>query len=344
MKNFIQKYTGFLRNIRLLHYFYNILHRKGLKHNKHLYPYFEIKKSVYSSISSKDFRGKKGKSPWLDNVLSEKDIQSHPSFGIFPKEIETQLLQWNKNGSIIWNNFLDEETVDSINKEIDELLDAKKVGFNYTDKKIFNAYRASYTIRKVIKDKRLLQLFSFILEKKVIPFQCINFIKGSEQHAHSDSIHMSTFPKGNMIAAWFALEDIGPEQGPISYYEGSHLLPYLTNADYDNSSNTFMTDGHANKKYEQKTAQLIEANHLQKKILLAKKGDLFIWHANLIHGGEAQLNKERTRKSMVAHYFAQGVIAYHEISERPAIFDTELIGEVEEDFYKGQQNLFDLNM
>jgi hypothetical protein len=26
-----------------------------------------------------------------------------------------------------------------------------------------------------------------------------------------------------------------------------------------------------------------------------------------------------TRKSMVAHYFAEGVICYHEISQRPAL-------------------------
>ena len=61
MIKIIQKYTGFFRNIRVLHYIYNLLHRKGLKHNKHLYPYFEISNSVYSSISHKNFIGKKAK-------------------------------------------------------------------------------------------------------------------------------------------------------------------------------------------------------------------------------------------------------------------------------------------
>ena len=44
MKRFIQKYTGFIRNLRLVHYLYNISHRKGLKRNKHLYPYFDLEK------------------------------------------------------------------------------------------------------------------------------------------------------------------------------------------------------------------------------------------------------------------------------------------------------------
>lgn len=341
MKRWIQKYTGYLRNLRLVHYIYNLFHRKGLKHNKHLYPYFDIKKSVYASISHKDFIQKKAKAPWLDAFCNEKDIINHPMYATFPEQIEKQLLNWNKNGYIIWEQFLDAETVDVINSEIDDLLDTHKVDFNYTHRKILNAYTDSYAIRKVIKDKRLLQLFTFILDKKVLPFQTINFLQGSEQHAHSDALHMSTFPNGNMIAAWFALEDITLEQGPIAYYAGSHQLPYITNADYDNRSNAYLLDADANKKYEQKIADVIKEQALEKSVFLAKKGDVLIWHANLIHGGEAHTNKALSRKSMVAHYYANNVIAYHEISERPAIFDTDLIGEVEEDFYKGQTHLID---
>lgn len=344
MKSFIQKYTGFIRNLRFVHFIYNLLHRKGLKHNKHLYPYFDLKKSVYESISHKDFIGKKAKKPWLDGVISEHDIQNHPMFAHFSEDIEQQILKWNKNGVLIWNNFLDNETVDTINEEIDNLIEKKEVNFNYTNRKIFNAYQQSYTIRKVIKEKRLLNVLNFILDKKVLPFQSINFLKGSEQQAHSDSIHMSTFPQGYLIAAWFALEDISIEQGPLSYFPGSHQLQYLTNADYENSSNRWLLDGNANKKYEAKVQQVISENNFKKEVFTAKKGDVFIWHANLMHGGELMLNKELTRKSMVVHYFADSVIAYHEISERPAIFDTELVGEIQDDFYKGQTDILDVGL
>lgn len=343
MQQLIQKYTGFFRNLRVVHYIYNLLHRKGLKHNIRLYPYFKINKSIYKSISHKDFIGKKAKAPWLDTIISKNNIENHPVFCAFPEEIETQLLNWNKNGFIVWRNFLEEEQINDINNEIENLLQQKKVDFNYTNKKIFSAYKQSYAVRKTIKDKRLLTLFSFILDKKVLPFQTIHFLQGSEQAAHSDAIHMTTFPQGNMIAAWFALEDITTEQGPISYYKGSHLLPYITNADYDNTSNQYTVDGNANKKYEEKVAEIIAAKNLQKEIFLPKKGDVLIWHANLIHGGEPHINKILSRKSMVAHYYAEGVIAYHEISERPAIFDTELVGEVEDDFYKGQSHWLDFD-
>ncbi len=344
MNKFIQRYTGFFRNLRWVHFLYNVFHKRGLNHNLHLYPYYQLKKSIFSSISHKDFEGKQAKLPWLDIINSGKDIENHPVFCHFPEAIETQLLKWYKNGYLIWEQFLDEEAVDTINQEIDELLHKDEVGFNYTQRKIFNAYRQSFTIRKVIKDKRLLELLSFILDKKVLPFQTINFLKSSEQQAHSDWIHMSTFPKGYLIAAWFALEDITLEQGPVSYFPGSHLLPYLNNSDYENSANAMKVDGEANKKYEKKITSLVEEHPLQKQIFTAKKGDMLVWHGNLIHGGEPMLHKNLTRKSMVVHYFAEGVICYHEISERPAIFDTELVGEVHEEFYKGQSDIFNFDL
>ena len=66
--------------------------------------------------------------------------------------------------------------------------------------------------------------------------------------------------------------------------------------------------------------KLIEHN-IPKKIFTAKKGDLLIWHANLFHGGEPHLNKAKTRKSMVFHYFNENNICYHEITQRPAFIN-----------------------
>jgi ectoine hydroxylase len=342
MKNWIQRYTGILRNVRILHYIYNLLHRKGLKHNKHLYPYYELNKSVYNSVSHRDFLHKHTKAPWLDRFVSEADIENHPDFSVFPETVAAQLLKWSANGYLLWEKFLDEETADAINNDIDNLLDKKTLDFNYTGRKLFNAYHQSYALRKVIKDKQVLSLLSFILGRKAVPFQTISFLKSSEQAPHSDAIHMSTFPQGYLIAIWIALEDIGPEQGALSYYPGSHRLPYITNDDYENKSNYWLLDGDANKKYEEKVQQVIAASGLPKQIFYAKKGDMFVWHGNLIHAGEAMQNPALSRKSFVAHYFAEGVICYHEISERPAVFDTELVGEVQEDFYKGELDFFNL--
>jgi ectoine hydroxylase-related dioxygenase (phytanoyl-CoA dioxygenase family) len=154
-----------------------------------------------------------------------------------------------------------------------------------------------------------------------VAFQTINFLQGSSQRAHSDSIHMTTYPLGYLIAVWIALEDTNMENGPLFYYPGSHRLPYLLNHDF-NEGETALTLGKKDyPDYEDALEALINKNHFEKKIFLAKKGDVFIWHANLVHGGLPVLDRELTRKSMVIHYYAKDVIKYHEISERPSLLD-----------------------
>ncbi|MDB5193249.1 MAG: phytanoyl-CoA dioxygenase [Segetibacter sp.] len=75
------------------------------------------------------------------------------------------------------------------------------------------------------------------LGKEVVLFQTLNFIKGSNQRAHSDSIHMTTYPLGYLIAVWIALEDTNDNNGPLFYYPGSHKLTYLLNNDFNETSN-----------------------------------------------------------------------------------------------------------
>jgi ectoine hydroxylase-related dioxygenase (phytanoyl-CoA dioxygenase family) len=41
---------------------------------------------------------------------------------------------------------------------------------------------------------------------------------------------------------------------------------------------------------------------LQAEIFLPKKGDILIWHGNLIHEGSKVRNAARTRKSYAIHY------------------------------------------
>ncbi|HHM20513.1 MAG TPA: phytanoyl-CoA dioxygenase, partial [Bacteroidetes bacterium] len=173
--------------------------------------------------------------------------------------------------------------------------------------------------RHFFKNNRLLRLLDFLMGKKVVPFQTINFIEGSEQRAHSDSIHMMTHPPGYLIAAWIALEKVHQDNGPLFYYPGSHRLPYITTQDYDSGNTRFRLGSESNKRYEDKIAEVIEEAGLEKEYFFAEKGDVLVWHANLLHGGDPIRRPGATRKSMVAHYYCEDVICYHEISQRPAL-------------------------
>ena len=84
------------------------------------------------------------------------------------------------------------------------------------------------------------------MDKNVELFQSINFIEGSQQRTHSDSIHMTTFPYGNLIAVWVALEDINEYAGRFFVCPKSHLFDYagmdLSNIITKNHSLAFGTE------------------------------------------------------------------------------------------------------
>jgi ectoine hydroxylase-related dioxygenase (phytanoyl-CoA dioxygenase family) len=109
--------------------------------------------------------------------------------------------------------------------------------------------------------------------------------------------------------------------GPLHYYPGSHKLPYYLNSDYDNEGNYYMIGDKDYTQYEKMLEEKIIEHKIEKKIFTAKKGDVLIWHANLMHGGEPHIDKERTRKSMVFHYFNMNCVCYHEITQRPSLIN-----------------------
>jgi phytanoyl-CoA hydroxylase len=306
---------AFIRRFRFTYVLYNFFYKKKLYHNEVMYKKLGLRKRYYSSISSKSFVG-------LSNTFEvsgdTKKITSCSLYNALSQEGKKSLDDFSENGFSIIKNYLSIEKVDAINAEIESLIDSKKIKFSY-DNKIMFAIHSSHLLSSVGNDQQLIEVLSTLLGAEAILFQSINFLKGSEQHTHSDSIHMTTYPLGGLLGVWIALEDIDGDNGPLHYYPGSHKLPYYLNADYNNEGNFFLIGDKSYDEYENMISHKIKEFNINKVIFKASKGDLLIWHANLFHGGESHLNKKKTRKSMVLHYFKKDAICYHEITQRPAL-------------------------
>lgn len=306
-----------IKRLKPMYTLYNLFHKRQLIHNVPLYKKLGLRKKYYSPVSSKDFSG-------LPQVAFESphaDQQALSTCVLFNKISDTDkqsLLAFNDQGFAIIRGYLTSQQADTINTEISALLEQKKVRLNNRNKIMFGIH-ASTLLWNLGNNKDLKALLSALLGGRAILFQSINFLMGSEQATHSDSIHMTTFPLGGLLGAWIALEDITDENGPLHYYPGSHKLPYYLNADYGNEGNAFLLGSKSYAAYEQMIQEKIKEQQLERTKFLAKKGDLIIWHANLFHGGDPHCNKEKTRKSMVFHYFREDAICYHEITQRPAL-------------------------
>ncbi len=307
-----------IRRLKLTYLIYNFFSKRKLSHNVSLYETLKLNKFYFSTISSKDFA--KIDPSVLTKTHETKKITDTELFKKLPIEDQQSLLNFDSEGYSVLKGYVKKEIVEKINEEIDRLLHEKKIKFRYQNKIMF-AYKKIDSLRKIAAEENLLELLSSLLSDNAVLFQSINFINGSEQETHSDSIHMTTFPLGGLLGVWLALEDIDFDNGPLHYYPGSHMLPYYLNKDYDNEGNFVLLGDKDYSEYENMIRGKIEEFSLEKRTFHAKAGDILIWHANLFHGGEEHINKQKSRKSVVFHYYAENRICYHEITQRPALFD-----------------------
>ncbi len=317
---FFSKYKGELRSWKVVYSINNFLNSRKLKHNRELYKKLGLQKSIFGSIKSSDFGEQSVISkPWLDLPGAKEALTAHPDYQSFDADTQQQLLDWLDNGFLILKGFYKSEEIDTLNQEVDRLLAKQEVDFNFTGRKVMDAHQISPIVDGYFKNQKILRLLNFIMGRTVYPFQTINFVQGSEQRAHSDSIHMTSEPKGYLIATWTALENCHEGNGPLFYYPGSHKLPYVMSDDFESGHSKWKLGANSYKKYEDKIAEVVEKNNLQKQYFHAEKGDVLFWHANLLHGGSPITKEGSTRRSMVAHYFCENVVCYHEISQRPAL-------------------------
>ncbi len=175
-----------------------------------------------------------------------------------------------------------------------------------------DGWQNSEDIRQIAANKAVLRLLSKLYGREAFPFQTLNFPVGTQQKPHSDAVHFSTVPERFMVGVWVALEDIGPDQGPLVYYPGSHKWPILYNqmidAKYRHDAEASVTDRYRH--YIQFWQAMVKEHGIEPEYFHAKKGQALIWSSNVLHGGSAHNDPDKTRWSQVTHYYFKNCVYY----------------------------------
>ncbi len=240
-------------------------------------------------------------SPFFLKILKSKNLNS---------DFEKIAIDYNREGYVVLKNVFSKEEIDEIILEMNEK--AFNPTFKYKhqrdERRSQDLWEYSEPVRKMACKKEVLDVLEFLYDRETVPFQTLNFRYGSQQRAHSDTIHFSSLPARFMCGVWVALEDITEENGPLFYYPGSqksiefnfnHFRKDLIDNSYDNYN-----------QYEDFIEEYLQVANLEKKKFLAKKGDALIWSSNIIHGGCPVLQDGETRYSQVTHYFFKDCIYY----------------------------------
>ena len=122
----------------------------------------------------------------------------------------------------------------------------------------------------------------------------------SEKPWHQDSIHSNPVAFNNYIGAWVAVENVSHETGPFQLIPKSHKWSFDKRAVYFGENNGEVIDGRFfNYELEKLIKEHEEVEHFT---FLAQKGDVLIWHGNLLHRALISADKNATRKAIIGHY------------------------------------------
>jgi len=267
-----------------------------------------------------------GPYPWLDQADAPAQIDSRLEKKLITAS-EAELCRfWTVNGYVILKNLIEDEILDEVWDGYEKAirsgsvkLPAEPAGENdpYPGR-FLNPHKKVGAFCRILKHPGLLGSIRLLMEREPKTLQTIAGHKGSQQGLHSDSIHMTTYPLGYLTAAWIAFEDIHPDCGPLVYYPGSHRLPYVFSKDVGIAEGDFKREGYGpyHAKYEPYVRDLVEKHHIEPHHFHAKRGDVLIWHANLVHGGSARKNLQLSRRAAVCHFFVKKAFVYHDLAAK----------------------------
>ena len=240
-------------------------------------------------------------SPFFSDIIKTKNI---------PEEDKKLASEYYENGFIVLSNIFTNELIDQIKSEMNDK------GFNENfpiqafrnNIRIQDLWQYSDSVKELACHPKIMDTLKMLYEREPVPFQTLNFKVGTQQKAHSDTLHFSSLPARYMCGVWVALEDITEDNGPLFYYPGSHRNPEYNFSDFKNTTEDTSYENYP--EYETFMEDLMEKSSYKKKKFLAKKGDALIWSSNIIHGGSPVEDPQSTRYSQVTHYYFENCIYY----------------------------------
>ncbi len=172
--------------------------------------------------------------------------------------------------------------------------------------RIADLHSASAAAADLYLNPEIFRWVDLVFDRSGVATQSLHFEYGSQQTLHRDPIHVHTSPPSHLLAAWIALEDIGPDCGPLTYVPGSHRLPYY---EFEPGDHRFDHGRHGPERLEQALAHDLEEGakkNLRPEPFLCRRGSVLLWHHSLLHGGSNPNDPALTRKSFVVHFLTLG--------------------------------------
>jgi phytanoyl-CoA hydroxylase len=267
---------------------------------------------------------------WEENLLSidspDFDVDAYvsnaPPAATF--DLREKLEQWRKDGIVVFEAAVDGNLIDLLLEDI-RYLDAHPKDFDleieYKGNRMplrdmqvsplsdtgikFNCLEnLSLAARCLSLTPSVCEFLTHVFQDAPSVLQTLTFWRGSEQPAHLDWPYVRTQTRlPHLAASWIPLEDVHPDSGPLCYYPGSHQQGVIDLFDWGRGSIVYESDSSAStQEFSDYLYKKIDELGLKREVFLPKRGDVLIWHGNVLHEGTGVTDRSRTRRSFVTHY------------------------------------------
>ncbi len=262
---------------------------------------------------------------WPDQPNALDLISGKLDTGQITERQAEKLTFWVNNGYVILENAIDPALADRAALDLErayagEFPELKfechavapdhipwRPDINRHPAKALDIHHFSPAIRELMFADAITEFLGLIFEAKSFASQTLGFLRGSAQEGHQDSAYVAyTIPR-QFAATWAALEHVTVGAGELFYYPGSHRFEDFTyKADYKSVHEAHRMSGEmpTREQVERHVRSLEERaaeRGIPKMQFAARKGDVLVWHADLVHGGNP-VSRDITRKSIVTHY------------------------------------------
>ncbi|MEE9392650.1 MAG: phytanoyl-CoA dioxygenase family protein [Planctomycetota bacterium] len=177
--------------------------------------------------------------------------------------------------------------------------------------KLLDLYAHSPAARKATFSATAATFLTELFEGDALAFQGLSFNQGSVQDLHQDTAYVVVNSPLEFVASWLALEDVKRGSGELRYMPGSHRIEEFL---FDGKRRSWNRKKDGDASHQQFLNHLVmqcERKGLREERFLARKGDLFFWHAELVHGGSPITLANSTRKSLVTHFCPARCFPYY---------------------------------
>lgn len=253
---------------------------------------------------------------WTDLSHAPALLEGKRALGLITASEHEQLTTWIHGGYVILRGVIPADLCDRVRAdaeraaggEIDLMREiAGPRGLTVVpaagrrDGKLIDLYAKSAAALETITHTAIVRFLNLVFERPAIVFQSLYFEFGSEQPLHQDTAFVRVSSPLQIAASWTALEDIEAGTGELEYVPGSHEIPEFL---FDGAFRAMPPGSPEEDKFYAHLRQSVAARSLGARRFLARKGDVLIWSADLVHGGSpvAASPERPTRRSLVAHY------------------------------------------